>query len=187
MEKEQNIIIKVQGKVVKVESARKTGYYLIIQEAKTNQLQGVFSQWGYELKTNGLFTLRQSGKYFLITNYQTLSEPKSKTETRQIINQFHSPKFYQQYQAQEIQRLKQALQEQKEQNQKHQREKQELINQILNDNYLYSQLFGQQAKKFKSKHGKLSQRDKEQLENDNIALTQLQQERREFVIQLGKY
>ena len=54
---------------------------------------------------------------------------------------YFNQKFYQQQQAQEIQRLKQALQEQKEQNQKHQREKQELINQILNDNYLYSQLF----------------------------------------------
>lgn len=37
-----NIII--QGTVVKVEPAHKTGYYLIIQEQATGKQQGVFSQ-----------------------------------------------------------------------------------------------------------------------------------------------
>ena len=192
MEIKQNFIA-IKGKVIKAEPARKTGYYVIIQEWETGKQQGAFSQWNYELETNGLFILRQDNKYHLITNYQVLSEPKSinqkenEMETKQIINQFYSPKFYQQYQTQEIQRLKQALQEQKEQNQKHQQDKQELINLTLNNNYIYSQLFSQRAQKIKSKCGKLSQWDKEQLENDNIALTQLQQERKELIVQLGKY
>jgi len=43
MEIKQNFI-RIQGKIIKVEPAHKTGYYLIIQEQETNQQKGVFSQ-----------------------------------------------------------------------------------------------------------------------------------------------
>jgi hypothetical protein len=105
-------IIRIQGKVIKVEPAHKTGYYLIIEEQETNRQKGVFSQWSYELKTSGLFTLRQDNKYCLIINYQVvLSEPKKEQAENQ-------DKFYQQKQAQEIKRLIQLLSEQKNTNQK---------------------------------------------------------------------
>jgi hypothetical protein len=37
-------IIEIKGSIIKVEPARKTGYYLIIQEQETGKQQGVFSQ-----------------------------------------------------------------------------------------------------------------------------------------------
>ena len=119
---QQNIIdmnmIQIQGTIIKIEPANKTGYYIIIQEQGNTKQQGVFSQWSYELETNGLFTLRQDNKYWFIISYQVLSERSqikptlTKEEPKQIISQSHNQKFYQQYQVQEIQRLKQLIQEQ---------------------------------------------------------------------------
>lgn len=125
----------------------------------------------------------------MIINYQVLNEPKSIKSTEEskaepIISQVQ---FYQQHEAQEIQRLKQLTQEKEAIIKKYQQQQQELNNLILNKNYIYYQLFNQQAKAIKSKKGKPSQYDKEHLENCELALTQLQQERRELIIQLGKY
>jgi len=45
---QQNIIdmnmIQIQGTIIKVEPANKTGYYIIIQEQGSTKQQGVFSQ-----------------------------------------------------------------------------------------------------------------------------------------------
>ena len=43
MEIKQNFIA-IKGKVIKAEPARKTGYYVIIQEWETGKQQGAFSQ-----------------------------------------------------------------------------------------------------------------------------------------------
>ena len=183
MEIKQNFI-RIQGKIIKVEPAHKTGYYLIIQEQETNQQKGVFSQWSYKLETDGLFTLRQSGRHFLITNYQALIKLNQiKSEEKNKVNS----KLYQEQEAQEQKHEAKQISQLKAQIKQLEQDKQELINLTLNNNYIYSQLFSQQAQKVKSKPGKLSQVDKEQLENSNLALTQLQQERRELIIKLGKY
>src|SRR3954462_2588859 len=141
---DQNLV-KIVGSIIKVEPARKKGYYLVIQEVKTNLLQGVFSQWSYELETNGLFTLRQSGKYFLITNYQALNELNQiKLEENKV-----NSKLYQEQESQEQKHEAKQITQLETQLKQLEQEKQELINLVLNHNYIYSQLFSQQVQKIK--------------------------------------
>jgi len=64
-------LIRIQGKVVKVESA-KTGYYIVIREQETNKQWGTFSQWKPREMTYA-FTLRQDGRYFFVVNWQELA------------------------------------------------------------------------------------------------------------------
>src|ERR1043165_1250484 len=123
MEKEQNIIIKVQGKVVKVESSKK-GYGYTLKELETGKQSYFYNNWKLNifLRQDYIFYLNikpgQNKYYYLYQSHKLVSpinSEKFQEEPRQGIDQQIqlSPKFYQQHQAQELQRLKQLLSDRK--------------------------------------------------------------------------
>jgi hypothetical protein len=60
-----NNLIRIQGKVVKVEPAKTTGYYVTICELETGKRQGVFSKLKLKEGTYSL-VLRQDNRFFFI-------------------------------------------------------------------------------------------------------------------------
>lgn len=66
-------MVKITGTIIKQEPAHKTGYYIVIQEEKSGKEHRAFSQWSYNQRANGLFTLRQDNKYYF---YYWLSRNK---------------------------------------------------------------------------------------------------------------
>jgi len=65
-----NLISKIQGKVIQVKPVR-AGYYIAIQEQKTGKHWRAFSQWKPRKRIYSL-VLRQNRKYFFIVSWQEL-------------------------------------------------------------------------------------------------------------------
>jgi len=114
-------VIKVQGKIIKVESSKK-GYGYTLKDLAGKQSY-FYNNWKLNifLRQDYIFYLNikpgQNKYYYLYQSHKLVSpinSEKVQEELRQGIDQQIqlSPKFYQQYQAQEIQRLKQLLSEQ---------------------------------------------------------------------------
>jgi hypothetical protein len=182
----QNLVIK--GSVIKAEPARKTGYYLIIQEQETNQQKGAFSKWSYEVGTNGLFTLRQDNKYCLITDYQVLNEPSlinNLVEVQKELSQDQSEptKFHKVQEAQEQKHEASQVKQLEARVEQLLKENQELRNLNGNNISYFSFVFSQQVKKYQSKPNRLSQWDKEHLENCQLLLNKIEHQAQELKAQ----
>ena len=183
MEKEQNIIIKVQGKVVKVESSKK-GYGYTLKDLAGKQSY-FYNNWKLNifLRQDYIFYLNikpgQNKYYYLYQSHKLVSPIKSaeaKTEPTELHLHKEQEAQEQKHEASQVRQLEVRVKQLE-------LEKQQLKNLLGNNVSYLSFVINQQVKAIKAKPNKLTQWDQEHLKSCKALLSQFHHQARELKVQ----